>query len=202
MTMQVHQEHDLRMAAGLGALFAGLGILGPFGANPAQKVDSGTYEVSGTQVALRDAPGGTEKGRFNNASGANNNLVVPPPDQVDFDGQTGTAQSLTWAHVTVKTGALAGQTGYVAIEYMAPVGWTASHNGTGPAQGGGGGGVIQPANNQTSTTTETDYTPYILGTAAVVGVGFIAWALLAKPKHGGAHRAGRRRHGGHRRRAH
>jgi hypothetical protein len=194
MTMQVHQDNDLQLAAGLGALYSGLGILGPFGANPAQKVDAGTYEITGTQVALRDQPGGTEKGRFNNAYGSNNNLVVPPPDQVDFDGQTGTAQGLTWASVTVKSGTLQGQKGYVAIEYMAPVGWTASHNGTGPAQGGGGGGGILPASPPpTITTTETDYTPWILGGAAVVGVGFIAWALLAKPKRGGVRRMGRRR---------
>jgi hypothetical protein len=76
---------------------------------------------------------------------------------------------------------------------MGPVGWTASHNGTGPAQGGGGGGgPITPASQTTDQTSTTDYTPWILGGAAVLGLGIIGWAVLAKPKHGGGHR--RRRH--------
>lgn len=194
---------DLQLASGLGSLFAGLGIPGPFGANPAQKVDAGAYEITGTQVALRDTPGGAESGRFNNAYGPNNNIVAGTPDQVDFDGQTGTAQGLTWAHVTAKSGALSGKTGYVAIEFMAPVGWAASHGGTGPVPqgggGGGGGGGIQPASQQTDTSSTTDYTPYILGAAAVVGGGLILWAFFAKPKHGGARH---RRSHGHRRHAH
>jgi hypothetical protein len=204
MTMQMTSpQQDLQLAAGLGAWFGsvyeGLGISGPYGANPSSKVDAGAYEISGTQVALRATPGGSETGRFNNAYGPNGDRVVPPVDQVDFDGQTGTAQGRTWASVTVKSGQLQGQKGYVAIEFLAPVGWTASHGGTGPAQGGGGGGggggAIEPASTKTETTTEKDWTPWILGGAAVVGLGIVGWAVFAKPKKGGARRMGRRRSG-------
>jgi hypothetical protein len=192
---------------GLGALLLaldqGLGIAGPYGANPTSKVDAGAYEISGTEVALRATPGGTETGRFNNAYGANGNKVVPPPDQVDFDGQTGTAQGRTWASVTVKSGQLQGSKGYVAIEFLAPVGWTASHNGTGPPQGGGGGGGtdITKVTETTSTTTISDYTPYILAGAGGVALLIIGWALLSKPKAGGGarRRSGRRRRTGRRR---
>jgi hypothetical protein len=186
----------MAQAAGLGAIFndTGLGIPGPYGAVPSQKIDAGTYEITGTQVALRGTPNGAEAGRFNNKYGANNNLVVEPADQVDFDGQVGNAGGLSWGHVTVKTGELAGKTGYVALEYVAPVGWTKQHGGTGPISGGGGG--IQPASSTTDSTSETDYVPYILGGAAVVGAGVIIWALAGgkhKGKHGKRHAARHRR---------
>lgn len=203
MTMQV-LDRDLQLAAGLGALFSGVGILGPYGAVPAQAVPAGTYEITGTQVALRDAPGGAEKGRFNDKYGKNNDLVVEPVDQVDFNGQVGNQGGLSWAQVTVKSGALAGSSGYVAMEFMAPVGWTKQHSGVGPITGGGGGGGgITPASSSSDSTTTSDYAPYVLAAAGGVGLLIIGWAVFSKPKHGGArHRSGRRRHGGHRRRAH
>jgi hypothetical protein len=187
------QSDLVSMAAGLGALFTGLAVPGPYGANPAQMVPSGTYEISGTGVAFRDAAslGGAIIDTFNpDTSGGNN--VVGTPDQVEFKGETGTGNGLTWAKVIAK-----GKTGFVAVEYMAPVGWTAQQGkvvakGGG---GGGGGGNITPASDTSSSTTTTDYTPYILGGAAVLGGGIILWAVLAKPKKGGGkHRSAHRRH--------
>lgn len=186
------QSDLVSMAAGLGALFAGLGVPGPYGANPATMISAGTYEISGTGVEFRDAPslGGAIIDTFNpDMSGGNS--VVGTPDQVAFNGQTATGNGLTWANVTAK-----GKTGFVAVEYMAPVGWTAQQGKVVPkggGGGGGGGGNIQPASDTSSSTTTTDYTPYILGGAAVLGGGIILWAVLAKPKKGG---------GKHRRRAH
>ena len=178
------QSDLVSMAAGLGALFTGLAVPGPYGANPAQMVAAGTYEISGTAVAFRDAPGlgGAIIDTFNpDTSGGNS--VVGTPEQVAFNGQTATASGLTWANVTAK-----GKTGFVAVEYMAPVGWTAQQGKVVPK--GGGGGDIQPVSDKTATdVAATDYTPYILGGAAVLGGGIILWAVLAKPKKGrGKHR--------------
>jgi len=183
----------IEQAAGLGALFnQGLGVLGPYGNDhgpgPSGSFPSGTYEISGTGVAFRSAPnlGASTIGTFNPDT-SRGDVVVGTPDQVAFNGETASGSGLNWAKVQAKN-----LEGYVATEYLAPVGWTAKQGKTTP-KGGGGGGGIEPAKQETSTTTETDYTPYILGGAAVLGGGIILWAVLAKPKKGGVK---------HRRRAH
>jgi len=195
MDTQLVKHEEVQLAAGLGAWFGsvyeGLGILGD--PNLREKVPAGTYEITGTQVALRQTANGAEIGRFNNRYGANNNVVVEPVDTVDTDAQmVYNAGGHNWAHVKVLSGELSGKEGYVATDYLGGVGYTKSHNGTGPVQGGGGG--ITPVSvPPTGTTTESDYTPWILGGAAVLGLGIIGWAVLAKPKKGGA-RHRRRRH--------
>lgn len=177
----------------------GLGVPGPYGRVPAQAVPASAYEISGTQVFLRDEPklDSMDKGAFNAAYGANSNIVVGDPDQVDFDGQVGNADGYSWAHVTAKTGALAGQSGYVAMAYMAPIGWTKSQGKTSPAPVNPGGSGDDPKFHQTSdvttTTTTTDYTPYILGGAALLGLGVIGWAVFSKPDGRGKKASGRRR---------
>lgn len=186
------QSDLVSMAAGLGALFTGLAVPGPYGANPAQMMPSDTYEISGTSVEFRDAPslGGAIIDTFNPDTSAGNS-VVGTPDQVVFKGEIGTGNGLTWAKVTAK-----GKTGFVAVEYMAPVGWTAQQGKVVPkGGGGGGGGNIDPVSQKTpgDETTKTDYTPYILGGAAVLGGGIILWAVMAKPKKGG----GKHRHRRH-----
>jgi hypothetical protein len=212
MTMQVVGQEDLQLAAGLGAWFdsVGLGIPGPYGAvpsgnnRPSPDTNNNQYEITGTQVKLHTSPGtGTPlvgSGYFNNKYGQNNNLVVDPADQVSMLGDVGNADGYSWAKVNVTSGELSGQQGWVAMAFMAPLGWTKAHGGTGPIAGGGGGGGITPVKDTTESITETDYTPYILGGAAVLGLGIIGWAVLAKPKKGAP---GKRRHRrSHRRLAH
>jgi hypothetical protein len=189
-------DHDFALGFGALALIQkarqGFGIPGPYGANPAQMIPAGAYEVTGTQVALRDTPGGNESGRFNNAYGDNGGKVVGAPDQVDFDGQTGSAQGLTWAHVTVKSGALQGKSGYVAVAYLGPVGYAASKGAVeqAPSGGGGGGGNLPVSNVDYKTTDEsssTDYTPYILGGGVILALGVLGIAALSKKKRRHAH---------------
>lgn len=160
--------------AGLGRAPAGLGIPGPYGQVPAQVIPAGTYEISGTDVAFRAQPNLSE-------SNPPRTAVL---DQIETDGQTANASGYTWVHGKMKTGPLAGQTGYVAAAYLAPLGWTASHGGAGGVVGGGGGGGIQPVSvispvSKTTTTTTTvvetswmDYVPYVIGGLAVIGIGY------------------------------
>lgn len=184
-----------QLSAGLGALALlqkqqkreGVGVPGPYGANPTEVLGAGTYEISGTQVAMRGSPntGGSEVMRFNNNYGDNGGIIVGAPDQVEFDGQIGTGSGLSWAHV--KAG---GQEGWVAVMYMAPVGWTAKQGKTSPVpNGGGGGGNAQPVSLDTTgaAAAPTDYTPWILGGVAVLGLGVIGWAALSKKKRGKHH---------------
>lgn len=183
-------EDDMNLieqAAGLGELFNGLGIPGPYGDNPSQMLPSGTYEVTGTGVNFRSGPSTASStiGVFNADTSAGDK-VVGTPEKVEFNGETAGGGGLTWAKVKAQ-----GKEGFVAVKYLGPVGYTAQHGGI---SSGGGGGGITPAKLETSSTTETDYTPYILGGAAVVGIGIIGWALFSKKK-------GRGR-GRHRRRAH
>lgn len=168
----------LRAHAGLGRAPTGLGIPGPYGQVPSQMIPAGTYEISGTDVAFRAQP---------NLSDAN-----PPRtavlDQIETDGRTANANGYTWVHGKMKTGSLAGQTGYVAALYLAPVGWTAQHGGGG---GGGGGGItpvsfVTPVSKTTTTTTTTvektffeDNWPYIV---AALAVGGLAFALFGTRK--------------------
>jgi hypothetical protein len=184
-TPQFSALRGLPEEEGLGASPEGLGIPGPYGANPAQAIPAGTYEISGTQVELRDAPGGNIIGQFNGDYGANGNIVAGTPDQVSFDGQTGVANGLTWGHVSVtETGSSgpAGKDGYVALEYLAPVGWTASNGGTGPVPSQPPS-MIQPASNVTTTTTTTtttnwltDWRTWVIGGAVALGVGILVYA--------------------------
>lgn len=188
MTMQAFRGVGAIRAVtlvGLGRAI-GMGIPGPWGDIPKDAVAAGTYEVSGTLVALRKAPGVGEEelNRFNPVESAPN-IVAGTPDQVDFDGQTGDSGGLRWAHVTVKTGPLAGKTGYVAMKYMAPVGWTAAHGGTGPAPG-----PIPapgPVEETAVTTTKTNYVPWIIG--GVVLTGLVVGGVIMKKKRKGVHRA-------------
>jgi len=184
-----------QLSAGVGALAMlqkqkreGVGVPGPYGAIPSQALGAGTYEISGTQVALRGSPstGGAELARFNNDYGDNGGIVVGTPDQVEFDGEIGNSGGLSWAKVKAK-----GQEGWVAVMYMAPVGWTAKQGKTSAVPQGGGGGNAQPVSLETTDAAgATDYTPWILGGVAVLGLGVIGWAALSKKKkHGKRHHA-------------
>lgn len=180
---------DAQLSAGIGALTLlkkqsakreGVGVPGPYGAIPAQVLSAGTYEISGTQVALRGSPntGGAELARFNNAYGDNGGIVVGVPDQVEFNGETGDSGGMRWAKVKAK-----GQEGWVAVMYMAPVGWTAKQGKTSPVPQGGGGGGAQPVSVVDETDAPSkDYAPWILGGVAVLGLGVIGWAALSKKK--------------------
>lgn len=161
----------------------GLGIPGPYGANPSQMLPSGTYEITGTGVNFRSAPSVSASaiGMFNSDT-SQGDKVVGTPDQVTFSGETATGNGLTWAKVQAQ-----GKEGYVAVEYMAPVGWTAQNNGI-AAGGGGGGGNAQPVSyQQPGTATATDYVPWVLGGVAVLGLGVLGWAMMSKKKKHHAH---------------
>lgn len=125
----------------------GLGIPGPFGPTldtKGSKLDAGLYEVSGTQVALHDPNIDPTKlrsgdpaqvvGYFNNQYGDNGGKVVGTPDTVAADGQVANASGLSWAFVGIydQKVPLYGKTGWVALKYLAPQGWTAAHGGTQP----------------------------------------------------------------------
>jgi hypothetical protein len=174
MTTQFeYPQTMLRAHAGLGRAPTGLGIPGPYGQVPSQVIPAGTYEISGTDVAFRAQP----------------NLSDPNPprtailDQIETDGQTANTSGYTWVHGKMKTGPLAGQVGYVAALYLAPLGWTQAHGGGGG--GSGGGSTIQPVTfvtpvSKTTTTTTTtiekswfeDNWPYVVGALAVGALGF------------------------------
>lgn len=157
--------------SGLGRTI-GFGIPGPWGDNP-NGIAAGSYEITGTQVFLRKTAGtsGETIGTFNPVE-SSPNIVAGTPDQVDFAGTaaqdaTATADGLTWAFVNVKTGPLAGQKGFVAMKFMGPVGWTASHNGTGPAPSKP---VVDPTDLATTTEKKTNYVPWIIGGVALAGL--------------------------------
>lgn len=191
----------------------GLGIPGPWGNIPKEKIDAGRYEITGTQVFLRSEPkiDSMDEGAFNGAYGDNGGIVVGAPDQVDFNGQTADADGLRWAMVQAVTGPLAGKAGYVAMKYMAIIGWTEAHGGTSsapmtPAQKP----QIEPASTTTTTTTtttteETDWTKWIVGGLVAVGVAGIGYALFGTKKGKAVRRLARikykRRRGGAGRRA-
>lgn len=184
-----------QLSAGIGVLSLlskqpkreGVGVPGPYGAIPSQALGAGTYEISGTQVAMRGSPntGGAELARFNNSYGDNGGIVVGAPDQVEFNGEIGNSGGLSWAKVKAK-----GQEGWVAVMYMAPVGWTAKQGKTSPVPQGGGGGNAQPVSvvDETDPSSSTDYAPWILGGVAVLGLGVIGWAALSKKKKKAARR--------------
>jgi hypothetical protein len=161
----------------------GLGIPGPYGNIPNEVLVAGTYEISGTGVAFRAMPllQGTQIGTFN-ADTSHGDTVVGTPDQVEFDGQMANADGLSWAHVTAQ-----GKTGYVAAKYMAPVGWTAKQGKTVAPN------TPPPVNpppkdiEKVSTTTSiatffSDYGPYLIGGAALLGVGIVTAAALGSKK--------------------
>jgi hypothetical protein len=174
----------LARVAGLGA--TGLGIPGPWGQNPSG-IDAGTYEITGTQVYLRKTAGtsGETIGTFNPTE-SSPNIIAGTPDTVDFAGTsaqdaTATANGLTWAFVSVKTGPLAGQKGFVAMEYMGPVGWTASHNGTGPAPKNQPAppDVTPPA---TTAAAKSSAIPWIIGGLVLAGL-VVGGAVMGKKHH-------------------
>jgi len=165
--------------AGLGRA-VGMGVPGPWGDMP-KDIAAGTYEITGTLVALRKNPGVNEEelGRFNQVESAPN-IIAGTPDQISFNGDTGDAGGLRWAYVTVKTGPLAGETGYVAMKYMGPVGWTASHGGTGPAPGPAPAPAPTP---EEAVAKKTNYVPWIIG--GVVLTGLVVGGAIMKKKRGG-----------------
>lgn len=182
--MQAHEQ----VQAGLGALSFlrrrrdGLGVPGPYGANPSQMISAGKYEVSGTGVNFRAAPstGAQVLGIFN-ADTSQGDKVVGTPEQVDFDGQTATGNGLTWAHVTAK-----GQTGYIAVEYLAPVGWTASKGYVTSGGGGGGAENVSLDTSDSSSSSGSSKLPYILGGVAAAGllaIGVVAMTGKKGKKH-------------------
>ena len=185
----------------------GLGIPGPFGAVPNSVMAAGTYEISGTDVNFRQSPGtsGEVLGIFNSSSDgkASGDFVIGPPDQVAFDGQVANKDGLSWAAVTAK-----GQKGYVAVMYMAPVGWTAQQGKVQPASFTvdplelGKRAVRGDPDRQTTTTTTTtstttmgDYTIPILIGAAVIGAGIIGYAFWGKKRMGGGKMGKRKKSG-------
>src|SRR6185436_14578481 len=101
-------HHGLGRARG-----EGLGIPGPYGQVPSQMIPAGTYEVSGTEVAFRQQPNLSE------SNPPRTNVL----DQIDTTGETGSGSGYTWIKGTMKNGPLAGQTGFIAAQYIAPVGW-------------------------------------------------------------------------------
>lgn len=175
----------------------GLGIPGPWGNVPGQAVAAGTYEISGTQVYLREQPStsSTSKGAFNAAYGDNGGKVVGEPDQVEFDGQTGDQGGLRFASVTVKTGALAGKSGYVAMKYMAPVGWTASHGGTGPAPSTPSPTTPPEDKPPLAMTGEPSdkWKPWLIGGIAALGAGGLLYLLFGTKAGKKARRRGKAR---------
>lgn len=194
--MHSHVAALQTLAKGLGHAPSaeGLGIPGPFGqvANAVIPADQ-LYEISGTQVALHDpqidpstlAPSVGVIGYFNNKYGDNGGKIVGEPDTVMTNGQTATANGYTWIQVVVDGGELNGKSGYVATKYLAPRGWTASHNGTVSAPPA----VIdttKPADEGDSNKPPVAMTgepsakwkPWLIGGLAVLGAGGILYALF------------------------
>ncbi|MGH7176919.1 MAG: hypothetical protein ACREJC_06035, partial [Tepidisphaeraceae bacterium] len=192
----------------------GLGIPGPYGASPSQMFRAGTYEITGTQVALfdtvehaaasgsisPDTPGVV--GFFNNDYGQNGNKVAGVPDQVQFAEEASAVGGRMWAKVTTKTGSgqttfgtnvQPGQVGFVAVAYMAEPGWTAAHGGTGPIPSGGP--EPQPPPEQpplAMISAGSKWTmPLIIGSIVVLGVGAIGYALYGTKKGKAVRRLGR-----------
>jgi hypothetical protein len=181
MTMQAAHE---QLNAGLGALAFfqpkrdGLGVPGPYGAVPSQVLTAGTYEISGTGVAFRENAGlsGKEILRFNPDT-SRGDIVVGTPDQVVANGEMANADGLSWAKVTAQ-----GKTGYVAVLYVAPVGWTAQQGKVAPSGGSGGSAENVKYVEETEGDGETNYTPWIIGGVAVVGIGIIGVLALSKKR--------------------
>jgi hypothetical protein len=172
----------------------GLGILG--NPNLKEKVPAGTYEITGTQVALRATPNGSELGRFNNKYGQNNDKVVEPVDTVDATGEVGyNVAGHNWARVKVLSGELSGKEGFVATDFLGEIGFTKAHGGTGPAPSG-----PLPSKDLEQVSVEepekkTSYTvPLIVGGLALTGL-IVGLAMMKKKKHrpAMAHEARRRR---------
>jgi len=163
--MMVDQEM-VRMAAGLGAMFTdGFGVLGPLG--NVGSITPGKYQSTGEGVYFRKT---LEVGLPPVA----NSLSIG--DMVEATGEVGGVKDANGTFINfAKVGHAQYGSGWVAIEYLAPNGTVVKPK---------GGGIIEPASEKTVTTTETDYTPYILGGAALLGIGIIGWAVFAKPKHG------------------
>lgn len=199
---------------GLGAVTrVGVGIPGPWGDNPMSDISPGTYEITGTDVALRNTPGTTGDliGRFNSANQRAPNIPGDPPDQVYFDGETAEFSYSKWAEVEVKTGPHARQKGWVAMKYMAPVGWLNNQIKNKPAivsQSTGHSTAIDASmstnKGQTTSSPGIDTSasmmtiakrssiPWIIGGLAIVGVLVGASIMAKKPQrahHGATHRA-------------
>jgi hypothetical protein len=198
--MHSHVAALHNLARGLGAP-KGLGIQGPYGPTLDTKgsaLDGGPYEISGTQVSLHDpninpsslAPSVGVIGYFNNKYGDNGGKIVGTPDTVVANGQVANANGYTWAQVTVDGGELNGKTGYVALKYLAPRGWTASHGGTvsvppavvdpnKPADEGDQ--PTSPSGNPPAAMTgepSAAWKPWLIGGLAVLGAGGILYALF------------------------
>jgi hypothetical protein len=178
---------------------SGLGIPGPFGTNPQQAPAADQYEISGTGVHFRSTPSlsGGIVGDFN-PNTSMGDTVVGTPDQIATDGQVTNADGLAWAHGVAATGSMQGKDGWVAVEYLAPVGWTAKQGKVAPSGGGGGGGGggIQPASTTTTTMSTItnwlmDWRVWAVGGAVILGVALLGTAA-AKSKKGRAYRRLRR----------
>ena len=181
---------------------AGLGMLGPW-AGKDVKLDADIYEITGTQVVLFADPKFVTSpvnpstpgvvGFFNNDYGDNGGKIAGAPDRVDADAQIANIAGHKWAHVTTKTGSgrttygtnvSPGQTGWAPMDYMAIVGWTAAHGGTGPVPSG-------PTPTPLPTTppeqkppalmtgaAPASWTPWLLGGLALLGLGAVGYALF------------------------
>lgn len=192
---------DLQLAAGLGAMFDsfdhGLGAFDQGSTKYVTTKDQGRLGSTFIQPTSGDVTAGTYDSRKKTAIG-----YFPKNSAVKVSGMTsGVATQVTgnaWSMGLEAGGVdepLGMITGWVNNTFLSD-----TQGGT-PwvPPGGKPSGPIEPVSEKKETVTETDYTPWILGGAAVLGLGIIGWAVMAKPK-GGVQRAGRRRTGMRRRR--
>lgn len=183
--------HDLELAAGLGALFEGFGAYEMGSTYYVTTQDSGRLGSLLIQPTSGDSGKGSAIGYFPKNSPVKI-ASAPVGNKVQVTGEA-------WS-LGVETGGndqpMGATTGWVPTSFLSTTqGGVAWQPGSGG--GGGGGGDVEdrgnlPVKKETSTTTETDLVPYILGGAALLGGGIILWAVMS-PKKGGAKRRGRRR---------
>jgi hypothetical protein len=196
----------------------GLGMPGPdYGKD--SELAAGTYEITGTEVALfsdnaNPPPRGTLINPstpgviafFNTAYGANGGKIAGTPDQVDV-ATTEVRNGRRYALVSVKSATDAGKTdpehgdaknvspgntGLVATDYIAPVGWTAAHGGTGPIPQPNQPQPQPPGPNPepppAAAAASSSKIPWIIG--GVVLVGLVVGGVVMGKKHHARRRAG------------
>jgi hypothetical protein len=184
----------------------GVGMPGPdFGKD--SELSAGTYEITGTEVALfSDNAEPPKRGTlinpstpgviafFNTAYGDNGGKIAGAPDQVDV-ATTEVRNGRRYALVSVKSAAFAGQkdpshpdatnvspgnTGLVATDYIAPVGWTASHGGTGPVPNKSEPLPEPPPDGTTTAAAKSSSAiPWIVGGLVLAGI-IVGGALVGK----------------------
>lgn len=190
----------------------GLGIPGPW-AGKDILLKAGPYEITGTQVALFDVnatlpPRGTSVtpstsgviGFFNNDAGDNGGRIAGTPNQVDANGEVSNIGGRKWAKVSVATGSgqttygtnvSPGQVGWVPVDYMADIGWTASNGGvTGivpvtPKPVQPGLPATPPEQKPPLLMTGAapkNWTPWLIASFLLVGIGGFAYLAYSEKK--------------------